>query len=170
MKTLLTTLLLTGFLCGPALAQRGPLHDYDWTQWLDGEWEGISEGPNGTVPIQQSFTYILDGRYLYTELQVGEGAEAFRGVGIFQYVPEADSAFGNFFDMNGVTNDGWGKRFGDRMVWHIDQRRRGGRTTTRIRERISADEYVVRNYVVNPDGTQYQSTERLRRKAPDASD
>ena len=112
---------------------------------------------------------MLDERYIYTELQFGEGPDAFRGFGIFEYFPEADSAYGHFFDINGVTNDGWAKRFGDRVVWHIDMHRRGGRTSTRIRERISADEYVVHNHVVGPDGTQTQSTERLRRKRPDAS-
>lgn len=169
MKTLSMTLVLVGCFYDAALAQQGPLQHYDWTQWLIGEWEGTYERPGVTLPMRQSFAYFLDGRYLYTEVQLGEGPEAFRGFGIFEYFPEADSAFGHFFDSNGITNDGWGKRVGERLVWHIDQHRRGGLTTTRVRERLGADAYVSRNYHVEADGTQVHTIERMRRKKPDAA-
>ena len=133
----------------------------DWALWLVGEWEGVSEDPEGPVPMRQSFEYILNEQYLYTQVQFGEGDSAFRGFGIFQYIPEADSAFGHFFGMDGVTNHGWAKRFDDRMVWHLQ---RGNRTTTRIRERLGEDEFIVRNYSVRADGTRYETTERLRRQ------
>lgn len=160
MKATAALLALAGLFSIQALAQDGPLRQFDWTQWLVGEWEGTTEGPQGVRPFKQSFRLSDDGHYVLTEVQFGEGKTAFRGFGVFQYFPAADSAYGNFFGMDGITNDGWAKRFDDRMVWHLQ---RGSRTTTRIRERLGDDAYVVHNYSVRADGTMYQTTERLKR-------
>lgn len=163
MKTIVLTALALTMATGTLKAQSEKPGASDWTEWLVGDWEGTSEGRFGVTPMKQSFRYTEDGQYIRTDLVFGEGEDAFRGFGIFQYFAEKDSAFGNFFDANGVTNDGWAKRFGNKMVWHIDARRRGGRTTTRIRERLSDDEYVVHNYSSAIDGAQHESVERMRR-------
>lgn len=163
-------LLLLGLFCSfsiAALGQKAPLTEFEWTQWLVGEWEGTAEGPSGTVPMTQSFRYTLEDQYILTNVRFGEGENAFTGFGVFQYFPKADSAFGDFFGVDGLKNNGWGKYYENKVVWHL---RRGLRTTTRIRERVSDNEYVVYNYSVTADGRRYESVERLKRKAKGGAD
>lgn len=135
----------------------------DWTRWLIGEWEGWLDDGITLTPMRQTFEPTGGGRYVLTQIRIGEGPDAYEGTGIFGYDVDSGVAYGEWFGSAGDRNDGRGKWEGDRASWEIN---RPGRRVLRIRERLGPDRFRVVNESTDLEGRVRRSTEALQRLAP----
>jgi proline iminopeptidase len=149
-----------------------PLKD-DWTDWITGEWEGTAEGNAGKGKGRTRFELALGGQflishgqaeitglhpdYLKKQLHATEAEiERFKRSGyqaleIYTIDQKTGEVIGYLFDSLRCLAIGRGHREGGRET--IEWEWRTGHKSTRVTERVSADNMRIVERTPNPDGT-----------------
>lgn len=149
--------------CAALHAQNGSadLSNYDWTRWLVGTWEGICEYDDGQIKkYKHTFEYTLERRWILAKLEIGENGAEYKGTGLFWYDPKTGEAVAHWAGILGDSNEGRGKREGDKIIWNFN---RLGRRYHRVFEKINEDEYHAMNTILYPDGRVVRTKETMKR-------
>lgn len=157
----------------------------DWTDWIIGEWEGSGEGSAGKGRGRTRFELALGGQFLigHGEAEItgldreylkqhmnatDEEIEHFRRSGyqvleIYTLDPKTGEVIAYLFDSLRCLASGRGHRDGGReiVLWEW----RTGQKSTRITERMSADEMRIVERTPNPDGSVMEDKGVMRRVA-----
>jgi len=145
----------------------------DWTDWIVGEWEGGGEGTAGKGRGTTRYELALGGQFLIGHGQAeitaldpeylkqhmhatDEEIERFRRSGyqaleIYTLDPKTGEVIAYLFDSLRCVACGRGRREGARET--VNWEWRTGHKSTRITERMSADEMRIVERTPNPDGS-----------------
>ena len=145
----------------------------DWTDWIIGEWQGSGEGSAGKGRGTTHFELALGGQFLIVHGQAqitgldpeylkkhmhatDEEIERFRRSGyqvleIYTVDPKTGEVIAYLFDSLRCIACGRGRREGAREIVHWEWQ--SGQTSTRITERVSANEMRIVERTPNPDGS-----------------
>ena len=150
----------------------------DWTDWIVGEWEGRGEGSAGKGRGRTRFKLALGGQFLigrgeaeitgldpdYLKKHMratDEENERFRRSGyqvleIYTLDLKTGEVIAYLFDSLRCLASGRGRRDGVREI--VQWEWRTGQKSTRITERVSADEMRIVERTPNPDGSVMEDT------------